>query len=72
MPSWLHHDMTGLGLGPMLLRRIIDYARSQRIGEIFGQVLSDNRAMLRLCRAFGFRVKSDRQDPGTVQVTLKL
>lgn len=68
----LRHDMTGLGLGPMLLRRIIDYARSQGIGEIFGEVLSDNRAMLRVCQAFGFTVKSDREDPGIVQVTLKL
>jgi acetyltransferase len=68
----LRHDMTGLGLGPMLLRRIIDYARSQGIGEIFGEVLSDNRTMLRLCRAFGFTVKSDREEPGIVQVTLKL
>ncbi len=68
----LLHDMTGLGLGPMLLRRIIDYARGQGIAEIFGEVLSDNRSMLKLCRVFGFTVKSDREDPGIMLVSLKL
>jgi acetyltransferase len=68
----LRHDMTGLGLGPMLLRRIIDYARGRGIGEIFGEVLSDNKAMLKLCRAFGFTVKSEREDPGVMYVSLKL
>ncbi len=68
----LRHDMTGLGLGPMLLRRIIDYASARGIGEIFGEVLSENKSMLKLCRLFGFRVKSDREDPGVMQVSLKL
>jgi acetyltransferase len=68
----LRHDMTGLGLGPMLLRRIINYARSQGIGELFGDVLNDNKAMLKLCRVFGFKVTSDREDPGIMQVTLQL
>ncbi len=68
----LLHDMTGLGLGPMLLRRIIEYARDQGIGEIFGEVLSDNRSMLKLCRVFDFTVKSDREDPGIMLVSLKL
>jgi acetyltransferase len=64
--------MTGLGLGPMLLRRIINYARGRGIGEIFGEVLSDNKSMLKLCRAFGFTVKSEREDPGVMYVSLKL
>ncbi len=68
----LRRDMTGLGLGPMLLRRIIDYAGSRGIGEIFGEVLSENKSMLKLCRVFGFRFKSDREDPGIMKVSLKL
>jgi acetyltransferase len=68
----LRSDMTGLGLGPMLLRRIINYARTRRIGEIFGDVLNENKSMLKLCRLFGFTVKSDRDDPGVMQVSLKL
>ena len=68
----LRHDMMGLGLGPMLLRRIIDYARSRGIGEIFGEVLEENEAMLRLCRAFGFTIRAERDDPGIMYVFLRL
>jgi acetyltransferase len=35
----LRSGKTGLGLGPMLMRRIIDYARSRGIKPIFGEVL---------------------------------
>jgi acyl-CoA synthetase (NDP forming)/RimJ/RimL family protein N-acetyltransferase len=68
----LRRDMTGSGLGPMLMRRIIDYAKSRGTGEIYGDVLADNRAMLRLCQAFGFNVKRTPDDPGVLYVTLKL
>lgn len=68
----IHRDMTGLGLGPMLVRRIIDYARNRGIGEIFGEVLAENRPMLRLCEAFGFKKKRDPEDPGVMIVSLDL
>ena len=68
----IHRDMTGMGLGPMLMRRIIDYARSQGIGEIFGEVLAENRPMLRLCEAFGFKKRRDPEDPGVMIVSLAL
>jgi acetyltransferase len=68
----LRRDMTGLGLGPMLMRRIIEYARSRGIGEIFGEVLPDNRPMLRICKAFGFTIKPDPEDPGVMLTTLKI
>ena len=68
----IHHDMTGMGLGPMLMRRIIDYARNRGIGEIFGEVLAENRPMLRLCEAFGFKKRRDPEDPGVMIVSLAL
>lgn len=68
----LRRDMTGMGLGPMLMRRIIDYARQKGIRELRGDVLSDNRAMLKLCEAFGFKRRRDPQDPEIVMVTLAL
>jgi acetyltransferase len=64
--------MTGMGLGPMLMRRMIDYAGRRGIGEIFGEVLTENKAMLRLCEAFGFKKKRDPYDPGIMQVSLAL
>ncbi len=68
----IHREMTGLGLGPMLMRRIIDYARYRGIGEIFGEVMAENRSMLRLCEAFGFKKRRDPEDPEVMIVSLSL
>jgi len=68
----IRHDMTGMGLGPMLMRRIIDYAKDQGIGEIYGEVLGENRPMLKICKAFGFKIRSDPGEPGTMIVSLTL
>jgi acetyltransferase len=68
----LRDDMTGMGLGPMLMRRIIDYGRRRGILRIHGDVLDDNRSMLRICRALGFRQQRDPDDPGIIKVTLNL
>ena len=68
----IHHDMTGMGLGPMLMRRIIDYARNRGIGELFGEVLAENGPMLKLCDAFGFKKRNDPDDLGVMIVTLPL
>ncbi|TCO82382.1 acetyltransferase [Plasticicumulans lactativorans] len=66
------HGMTGIGLGPMLMRRIIEYARSRGIRELYGEVLWENEAMLKLCRALGFTVKATSDDPGVMHVSLTL
>ena len=68
----IHHEMTGLGLGVFLMRRIIDYARNRGIGEIFGDVLRENSSMLKLCRALGFKQANAPDDPSIVRVTLAL
>jgi acetyltransferase len=47
--------LTGLGLGSLLMSRLIDYARSKGIGEVYGDVLEDNAVMRGLCRALRFR-----------------
>jgi acetyltransferase len=65
-------DMTGMGLGVLLMRRIIDYARNRGIGEIFGEVLKENQTMLKLCKLLGFTQKSNPTEPSVVTVTLKL
>jgi acetyltransferase len=62
--------LSGLGLGGLLIRRLIGYARSRGIGELYGDVLSDNAVMLALARALGFR-ESHAVDH-VVRVTLPL
>ena len=64
--------MTGLGLGPMLMRTIIDYARKMGIKELYGEVLRENEAMLRLNRALNFKVHASIDDPGILHVSLPL
>jgi acetyltransferase len=68
----VRHDMAGMGLGVLLMRRVIDYARSRGVGEITGDVLRDNRTMLKLCEVFGFTKHRDPDDLGIVKVRLRL
>ncbi|MCG3169615.1 MAG: Protein lysine acetyltransferase Pat [Pseudomonadales bacterium] len=68
----VRHDMTGMGLGGLLMRRIIAYAKRRGIGEIFGEVLAQNHNMLNLCTQLGFRIEATAGDPGVVTVRLDL
>ncbi len=65
-------DMTGLGFGPVLMRRIIDHARSYGVREVVGDVLRENKSMLKLCQVLGFRASADDEDPGLMRVRLAL
>jgi acetyltransferase len=64
--------ITGLGLGPMLMRYIIDYARGRGIKELYGEVLRENEPMLRLNRALNFKLSATQDDPGVLHVSLPL
>jgi acetyltransferase len=68
----LRSDMGGLGLGPMLMRRIIDYGRQRGLKEIYGEVLRENRPMLKVCDLFKFKRLTRIDDPTTVEVSLRL
>ena len=68
----LHRHVTGMGLGPLMLRNVIEAARNRGIRELFGEVLSENYTMLKLCKAFGFSVKRMPEEPGVFVVSLAL
>ena len=68
----VRHDMAGMGLGILLMRRIIDYAKSRGIREIVGDVLRENRTMLKLCKVLGFTTERDPDDLEIVKVRLRL
>jgi acetyltransferase len=65
-------DWKGRGLGYLLMTRLIEVARGRGVGELVGEVLSENRAMLRMCRDLGFAVAADSGDPGLMRVSKKL
>jgi acetyltransferase len=65
-------DVKGRGLGYLLMQLIIEYSRAEGLKIIEGQVLSENTAMLTMCRELGFTIAVDPRDPDTCLVTLAL
>jgi RimJ/RimL family protein N-acetyltransferase len=68
----LRSVLKGKGLGWALMQLIIEYAKSQGLSCISGQVLQENSVMLKMCRELGFKVKTDARDRGVCEVTLDL
>ena len=55
----LKSELKGRGLGWTLMQMIIEYAKSEGLKAISGDVLAENTVMLAMCRSLGFEVKSD-------------
>ena len=68
----LRSDLKGRGLGWALMQLIIDYARSEGLKTISGDVLKENTVMLDMCRQLGFEIKPDPSEPDICDVRLKL
>ncbi len=68
----LRPDLKGKGLGWALMQLIIEYAKSEGLKVIFGEVLQENLIMLQMCRDLGFEVKPDPVEPGICNVKLRL
>jgi acetyltransferase len=54
------------------MQLLIEYARSEGLKSLFGEVLSENVNMLGMCRALGFDVRNDPHEPGVALVSLDL
>jgi acetyltransferase len=67
----LRSDLKGRGLGWKLMELMIQYARTEGLRRIDGQVLSGNVAMLKMSRELGFTVGAD-VDQNIVNVSLSL
>jgi L-amino acid N-acyltransferase YncA len=70
--SALRSSLKGRGLGWALMQLIIEYAKSEGLKQISGQILQGNAVMLKMCREFGFEVKTDADDRGLCDVLLLL
>ena len=64
-------DLKGQGLGSLLMNKIIRYARDRGTGELFGEVLAENRGMQTLARKCGFTIASGA-DGGIRSLSLRL
>ena len=65
-------DHKSHGLGWHLMQMIIEYARAKELRAIKGQVLYENKAMLHMCRDFGFTISSAPEAADVCNVELKL
>src|SRR5437868_398015 len=68
----LRSDLKGRGLGWTLMQMIIEYAKSEGLKAISGDVLAENTVMLAMCRSLGFEVKSDPTEHDICNVRLAL
>ena len=68
----VNHIVGGQGLGTLLMTRIISYAKTQKIEEIYGEVLAENSVMISICKKVGFSVHKNLDDFAVVNVVLKL
>ncbi len=65
-------DLKGRGLGWQLMQLLIEFARQDGIGELFGEILAENTTMLTMCRDLGFRIETDPADPSLRRAVLSL
>jgi acetyltransferase len=61
----------GHGVGWMLMRRIIDYAKEKGLRRVYGDVLAENTAMLQMCAELGFRAEDMGSDIRRVVLDLQ-
>ncbi|MDQ3250635.1 MAG: GNAT family N-acetyltransferase [Chloroflexota bacterium] len=63
------HQRTGLGTE--LLRRLLDFARAEKIERVIAEILPENEGMKRVSRNLGFRLAHDRES-GVVRAEIAL
>ncbi|HEY0301943.1 MAG TPA: acetate--CoA ligase family protein, partial [Rhizomicrobium sp.] len=72
MAVLVRSDRKGHGLGRLLLQRLAAYAQARGIGELWGDILHENKTMLALCRELGCAVAPSPHDPGQMRATLRI
>lgn len=68
----VEHDWARVGLGALLMQRLVEDCRRRGLSEIWGYVLLENRPMLHLCKDLGFTRRLIPDEPGTAQISLQL
>lgn len=67
----IRSDLKGMGLGRILMSKIIDYCRSKKTTQMSGMTMPTNRGMLTLAQKLGFELEVSFED-GTADMLLKL
>jgi acetyltransferase len=64
-------DLKGMGLGRIMMEKLIGYCRARGTGEIVGEALPQNSRIVAMVKKLGFEVTIDRED-GTRRMRLAL
>jgi acetyltransferase len=64
--------LKGHGLGWLLMKHMIAYAKQKGLKTVRGQVLAENSTMLQMCGELGFHATDDPDERGVKLVTLPL
>ena len=64
--------LAGQGLGRLLMRQLVRWAKLKRLEVLYGDVLDENSAMLGLAEELGFVRELVPDEPGIVRVVLRL
>ena len=65
-------DIKGLGLGALLLRKMVDYLRARGTRRLVATVLGNNQRMRELARQLEFQDHASPCDPDTRSIHLDL
>jgi acetyltransferase len=68
----LRSHLKGRGLGWLMMKHVIAYAKNRNLKSVRGQVLAENSTMLQMCGELGFHVADDPGERGVKQVELPL
>lgn len=68
----VEREWTRIGLGALLMQRLVNESRRRGLDELWGYVLMENRPMLDLCRELSFVAKMVPGEAGTAQISLRL
>jgi len=64
-------QLKGHGLGWLLMRRVIDYAKEKGLRRVYGDVLVENTTMLQMCAELGFHAEDIGSDIRRVVLDLE-
>ena len=68
----LRSHLKGHGLGWLMMKHMIAYAREKGLKTVHGQVLNENGTMLTMCGELGFHIHDDALERGVKIVKLRL
>lgn len=65
-------DFAGQGVGTRLMTKLVAYARGRGVGSMIGVILSENKAMLSICRNLGFTIVEEPDEHDVKVARLEL